>query len=80
MFSACRDPFIDRCTGHIAPCTHSGAGASESTSQEAAALQQDNRELLENIDQLGTLQSIRRIAVEELGLADPNTVIFVSED
>lgn len=44
---------------------------------EAAALEQDNRELLENISQLGTLQGVRRIAVEELGLADPDTVIFV---
>lgn len=44
---------------------------------EAAALEQDNRDLLERISQLGTLQGVRRIAVEELGLADPDTVIFV---
>lgn len=44
---------------------------------EAAALEQDNLELLENIGELGTLQSVRRIAVEELGLADPDTIIFV---
>ena len=52
----------------------------EALRAEAAALEQDNHKLQENISQLGTLEGIRRIAIEELGLADPNTVIFVSED
>ena len=46
---------------------------------KAATLEQDNRDLREYIPELGTLQSIRRIASEELGLADPGTVIFVPE-
>lgn len=49
----------------------------EALRAEAAALEQDNRDLRENISQLGTLQGVRRIALEELGLADPDTVIFV---
>lgn len=46
---------------------------------KAAALEQDNRDLREYIPELGTLQSIRRIAEEELGYADQDTVIFVPE-
>ena len=44
---------------------------------QAAELEQDNHRLTENISQLGTLQGIRRIAGEELGLVDPDTIIFV---
>ena len=49
----------------------------EALRAEAAALEEDNHKLTQHITQLGTLQSVRRIAVEELGLADPDTVIFV---
>ena len=48
--------------------------------QQAAELEQENSLLIRNISQLGTLQGIRRIATEELGLVDPGTVIFVPEE
>ena len=51
----------------------------EALRQQAAELEQDNELLARNISQLGTLQGIRRIATEELGLVDPGTVIFVPE-
>ena len=51
----------------------------EALRQQAAELEQDNDLLARNISQLGTLQGIRRIATEELGLVDPGTVIFVPE-
>lgn len=43
---------------------------------EAAALERENRQLEENIQQLGTVDSVRRIAKEELGLVDPGTVFY----
>lgn len=42
----------------------------------AAALQAENDRLVRNIDELGTVQSILRIAREELGLVKPDTVFF----
>lgn len=47
--------------------------------ERAAVLQQENAQLQEMVDDLGSVSSIRRIAAEELGLVDPNTVIFDSE-
>lgn len=43
---------------------------------EAAQMEQENRKLEENIRQLGTVDSVRRIAKEELGLVDPGTVFY----
>ena len=43
---------------------------------QAASLQQENAELTQKVAQLGTKDSIRRIAMEELGLGDPNTKFF----
>lgn len=43
---------------------------------QAARLEQENRQLAENIQQLGTVDSVRRIAQEELGLVDPNTRFY----
>lgn len=51
----------------------------EALLQRAAVLQQENARLQQMVDDLGTVSSIRRIAAEELGLVDPNTVIFDSE-
>lgn len=55
----------------------------ENTTQQllerAAQLQRENAQLREMVDDLGTVSSIRRIAAQELGLVDPNTVIFDSE-
>ena len=43
---------------------------------QALQLQQENAELTEYIAELGTKESIRRIAMEELGLMDPNAQFF----
>ena len=45
--------------------------------QQARQLAQENRELTKNIAQLGTVESVKRIAETELGLVDPNTQFFV---
>ena len=44
--------------------------------QQADTLEQENRELEQYIGELGTVQGIQRIAEEELGLVDPDTVIL----
>ena len=46
---------------------------------KAAILEQENRDLRENIGILGSLQSIIQIARDELGLVDPDTVILEPE-
>lgn len=43
---------------------------------QAASLQQENAELTERIAELGTKDSIRRIAIEELDLMDPGAQFF----
>ncbi len=43
---------------------------------QAAALEQENKNLEKSIAELGTVQSIKRIAGEELGLVDPDAVFF----
>ena len=43
---------------------------------QAVSLQQENAALTTKIAELGTKDSIRRIATEELGLADPNSQFF----
>ena len=47
--------------------------------QQAIALEQENQDLAQYIDELGTVQGIQRIAEEELGLVDPDTVIIEPE-
>ncbi len=51
----------------------------EAQRQQAAALEQENKDLGEAIDDLGSVQSIKDIAGEELGLVDPDTVIIEPE-
>ena len=51
----------------------------EDLRDKAAALEQDNKDLQENIGILGSVQSIIQIARDELGLVDPNTVILDPE-
>lgn len=46
----------------------------------AVELRQENQELRNDIDELGTADSIREIAQEELGLVDPDTIIFEKAD
>lgn len=48
----------------------------EAMRQQAAALEAANAELNANIAQLGTVDSAIRIAEEELGLVDPDTIVF----
>ena len=43
---------------------------------QAAQLQQENSCLEESIQQLGTVEGVKRIAKEELGLVDPGTVFY----
>ena len=44
--------------------------------QQIAAQEQSNDALRQDIDELGTTDSIREIAQEELGLVDPDTIII----
>ena len=46
---------------------------------QAAAMEQENQQLEQNIDELGTVQGITRIAEEELGLVDPDTIVYKPE-
>ncbi len=56
---------------------HNGIQAeTQKLTDQAAAVENDNRELEEKIGQLGSVQSVQDIAREELGLADPNTIII----
>ena len=48
--------------------------------QQAAQLEQENRLLTQNIAELGTVESVKRIAREELGLVDPDTEFFIPEE
>ena len=43
--------------------------------EQAADLEYENQELDRKIDDLGSLESAAEIAQEELGLADPDTVV-----
>lgn len=47
--------------------------------QQAAQLEQENANLEQHIDDLNTIQGIESIAKEELGLVDPDTVVFNPE-
>ena len=47
--------------------------------QRAAILQMENEKLQQKLDQLDTVEGIRTIAAEELGLVDPETIIFDCE-
>ena len=45
--------------------------------QQADQLEQDNRMLTAYIAELGTVQSVKRIATLELGLVDPDSQFFM---
>jgi cell division protein FtsL len=55
---------------------HSEAELNAGRSQ-AAAQEQENRELEQDIDALGSKDSILDIAEDELGLVDPDTIVYV---
>lgn len=52
----------------------------EQQRNDAAELEQENRELSQAISQLGTVQSVEDLAGRLLGLVDPDTVIFLPEE
>jgi len=52
----------------------------EAYRDQAALLEQDNQKLSLYISQLGTVQGVKRIANEELGLVDPNDFFFKPVD
>ena len=52
----------------------------EALRQEAARLEMENRQLTEDIAEIGTVQSIKRIAMEQLGLVDPDSEFFKPVD
>ena len=47
--------------------------------ERAAILEMENAKLQQQVDELGTVESIRAIAAKELGLVDPDTIIFETE-
>jgi len=46
---------------------------------QAQQLEQENQALEDKIDNLGTLEGIKDIAQEELGMVDPDTVIITPD-
>jgi cell division protein FtsL len=48
--------------------------------QQALQLESNNGQLQQQINELGTLDSIIRIAMEELGLTFPDSVIFAPKN
>ncbi len=47
--------------------------------EQAAQLEQENAKLEDNIDGLGSADSVEQIAKDELGLVDPDTTVVVPE-
>lgn len=54
----------------------SAQGQQADLRQQAALLEQENRAITRQIAELGTVESIKRIATLELGLVDPNSQFF----
>lgn len=48
----------------------------EDLRSQAAQLEQENRKLEQEISGLGSVESVKQIANEELGLVDPDTVVY----
>jgi len=51
----------------------------EELRKQAAALEQENNQLSEDIEKVDSIEGMKDIAENELGLVDPNTVIFIPE-
>ena len=60
----------------LAVVSHQIEAQTQAELEKAAALERGNEELADKQDQLGSSNSIKDIAREELGLADPDTVII----
>lgn len=54
-----------------------GEAKNDALSSQAAALNQQNSQLEQNIDRLGSEDSIIDIAESELGLVDPDSVVLI---
>ena len=52
----------------------------EELRKQAAALEQANKDLQNDIDKVDTIDGMKDVAQNELGLVDPNTVIFIPEN
>ena len=52
----------------------------EELTDQAAQLEQENSDLEENIEGLGSAEGVEQIARDELGLVDPDTVIIEPEE
>ena len=52
----------------------------ETLRADAQMLKQENDRLKKSISQLGTVQSVTELAEQLLGLVDPNTIIFETEE
>ena len=57
-------------------CVGSYQQQSRVLQSQAAQLREENEALARQIAELGSKESIRRIATEELGMADPNSEFF----
>lgn len=51
----------------------------EELRKQAAALEQENNKLTEDIEKVDTIEGMKDIAENELGLVDPDTIIFIPE-
>ena len=54
----------------------SAQGQQSDLKQQAALLEQENRALTKQIAELGTVESVKRIATLQLGLVDPDSQFF----
>lgn len=57
-----------------------GSNHLDSLRHQAAQLEQENSQLEQDIDYLGSLDSLQQIAKDELGLVDPDTVVLQPEN
>lgn len=55
--------------------TNSIRQETENLREEAAAVEQENKDLQEKIDELDSVKGVQAIAEEELDMVDPDTVI-----
>ncbi len=55
---------------------HANQGQQADLQLQAALLEQENRALTKQIAELGTVESVKRIATLQLGLVDPNSQFF----
>ena len=51
----------------------------EELRKQAAALEQENNKISGDIEKVDTIEGMKDIAENELGLVDPDTIIFIPE-